>query len=189
MTEFPPCNPCEPDPWAYRYKSVYSIALGQLVADRFPVFGDPRWPMLDWYDDETRSRLEDKFFARYEYREIGLVPPLLWWRELTRVMGEVLPKYRHLYKALATDPDVLATSDEYGKERNVFSSFPATQLDPTREDYARNATDRQFEHVTQGDFTDQYTKFAERYNDVDALVLDELEVCFSCLITVSMDGM
>ena len=51
MTEFPPCNPCEPDPWAYRYKSVYSIALGQLVADRFPVFGDPRWPMLDWYDD------------------------------------------------------------------------------------------------------------------------------------------
>lgn len=185
-TPFPPFSPCEPEPW---WKGAYSIPLGELVEAGFDPFGDPRWAGLDWYDDETRERIQVKITARFKYREIGLTPPGVWRDELTRVMGEILPKYKALYAALASDPDILATSDEYGKDREVFSAFPATQLNPEREDYARNARDTQFEHVSQGDFTDQYTKYASRYNDVDVLVLDDLEVCFSCLITVAVNGL
>lgn len=171
------------------WKSAYSITLGELEEAEFDPYGDPRWKTLDWYDDATRQRLEEKISAHYKYRDIGITPPGVWRDEFTRLMGEILPKYKHLYKALATDPDVLAVSDEYGKERDVFSAFPATQLNPVKEDYARNATDKQYEHITQGDFTDQYTKFASLYNDVDVLVINDLEVCFSCLLTVNMNGM
>lgn len=186
IQNFPEFQPCPSVP---QWKGVYSIPLGELEESGFDIYGDPRWNSLDWYDESTKQRLEEKIKAHYKYREIGLVPPGVWRDEFTRLMGEILPKYKRMYAALATDPNILATNDEYGKDREVFSAFPATQLNPQKEDYARNARDTQYEHITQGDFTDQYNKYASRYNDVDVLVINDLEVCFSCLLTVSINGL
>lgn len=178
-----PFEPCESVP---DYHAVYSIQLCELVNGGFDVFGHPRWDTLDWYNDAVKSRIEDKLLARYWYREIGITPPGEWRHELTRIMGEILPKYKPVYAAIAEGITPLATSDEYGKERNVYSDFPATQLNPEVSDYARNANDRQYERITNGDFIDKMAELQTRYNDVDAAILDELEVCFSCLLTVTM---
>lgn len=170
------------------YHSVYSIHLCELVEAGFDPFGDERWDTLAWYSDEQRSRWEDKFKARYWFRDIGITPPGEWRHELTRLMGEVLPKYKQLYEQLDNGAGPLSTLDEYGKERRVFSDFPATQLNPETEDYARSANDYQYEHMTNGDWIDRTRQVFETYNDVDVLLLDEMEGMFSCLLTVTLPG-
>lgn len=170
------------------YHSVYSIELCELIAAGFDPFGDERWPTLAWHSDEQRSRWEEKFKARFWYRDIGITPPGIWRHELTRVMGEVLPKYKQLYEQIDKGAGPLAESDSIGKERRVYSDFPATQLNPEIEDYARSANDYEYEHIDNGSFIDKAEQIRNRYNDVDVLLLDEVEGCFSCMLTVSMNG-
>lgn len=181
-----PFEPCELRP---DYHAVYSIQLCELVNGGFDPFADARWDTLDWFNDAVKSRIEAKLLARYWYREIGVTPAGEWRHELTRVMGEILPKYKSVYAAIADGLTPLAAADEYGKERNVYSDFPATQLNASVEDYAKSANDRQYERVTNGDLIDKLEAIQTRYNDVDAAILDEMEVCFSCLMSVSMNAM
>ena len=47
------------------YHSNYSIQLCELVDSGFDPFGDSRWKSLDWYDDATRERLEEKIKLHY----------------------------------------------------------------------------------------------------------------------------
>lgn len=171
------------------WHGMYSIQLGELIEGGFDPFGDPDWQGLDWYNDETRTRLEGKVVRRFRYRDIGIVPPGPWRQELTRVAGEVLPKLKPLYQALAEGISPLADTDEYGKERHVYSQFPATQLDANVYDYASTADDRQYEKVVNGDYLDKALQIYNSYVDVDAAFLDSLEVCFSCLITANINGL
>lgn len=181
-----PFEPCELRP---DYHAVYSIQLCELINGGFEVFGDTRWASLDWYDAATRERLEEKLLAHYWYREIGITPAGEWRHEFTRVMGEILPKYKPVYKAIADGLSPLAERDEYGKERNVYSDFPATQLNTAVQDYAKSANDRQYERITNGDLIDKMNQLQTQYNDVDAAIIEEMEVCFSCLMTVSMNAL
>ena len=181
-----PFEPCE---HITDYHAVYSIQICELVNSGFDVFGDPRWPNRDWLNDAVKKRIEDKFISRYWYREIGIMPPGEWRHELTRVMGEILPKYKAAYALASEGITPFAVSDEYGKERNVYSDFPATQINAEVNDYAKNANDRQYERVTNGDFIDKMEALQTRYNDIDAALLDDLEVVFSCLITVAINGL
>lgn len=167
------------------YHAVYSMQLCELVNSGFKPFGDKRWNKLDWYSKEIKSRLEDKILARYWYREIGIFPAGEWRHELTRVMGEILPKYNVLYAAVSNGSDILADSDTYSKERTVYSDFPATQLNESINDYARNAQDKQNETVVQGNYLEKAADINSRYNDIDVMILDQLEVCFSCLASVT----
>lgn len=180
-------NPFEPAPNAPDYHSVYSIQLCELVEGGFDPFGDKRWESLQWYSEEQKSRFEEKFKARFWFRDIGITPPGKWRWELTRVLGEVLPKYTGAYAAIDGGLTPLATQDVYEKERNVYSDFPATQLNASVNDYARNANDREHETVTNGDFIAKMDAIRSRYNDVDAMLLDELEVCFACMMSVSLN--
>ena len=42
-------------------------------------------------------------------------------------------------------------------------------------DYASSGTDRESDTVREGDITEQAARFAESWNDVDVMILDELE--------------
>lgn len=184
MHEIPTFNepPNVPD-----YHAAYSIELCELCNSGFDPFGDSRWATLDWYSDAQKSRLEEKIKARFWFREIGIVPPGRWRWEFTRVMGEVLPKYKAAYAALDNGTTPLTASDTYEKERTVYSDFPATQLNASVNDYARNANDREHETMTDGDFIAKVEQLRSRYNDIDVCILDELEVTFSCLMTVCLN--
>ena len=120
-------------------------------------------------------------------RDIGVIPPGLWKREFLRKMNEIMPKYKPLYKALDDGANILQTGDQYGKSRDIFSEFPATMLGDNQ-DYASNGRDREYENVAQGDWVDKAMQIAERYTDIDVMILKEIEPLFSCLLTVSMNG-
>ena len=169
------------------FHSVFSIQLVELVENGVVDFDSDFWD-FDSYDDAQRSRLWAKFYARYKYRELGVLPPMRWHDEVIRKLNEVMPKYKYLYKALDDGVDPFMTENRYGKSRNVFSDFPQTALGGSNQDYASNGTDREYEDITNGDFIEKADALANRYKDVDALILDELETCFSCFVTVSMNG-
>lgn len=171
------------------YHASYSIQLCELVNEGFKPFGDKRWKKLDWYSAEVKTRIEEKILARYWYREIGIFPAGEWRHELTRKMGEILPKYKALYAALDNGSSLLQDSDVYTKERTVYSDFPATQLNENINDYARSANDKQNETITDGSFLAKAEQIKSGYNDIDVMILDELEVCFSCLLSVTFPGM
>lgn len=177
-------------PGTYRpeWHSVTAITLGQLVESGFYDPEDPSWKW-DAYSDEQYSRLCSKFVARYYLREIGITPPGQWKREYIRILNEVMPKYKALYKAIEDGANVLSASDRYGKSRNIYSDFPATMLGGSNQDYASNGTDREYEDVEVGPFMETAEALAERYNDVDVLVLRELAQLFSSLMTVNANAL
>jgi len=187
---------CGPD-----YHGSYSIQLIELVNDGFDPFGDDAWNSLDWYltvqeeadavkpaDGAQKKRFEEKFLRRFRFRDIGITPPGPWRMELTRVAGEVLPKYKKLYRAVETNVDPMSDGSDYGKERRVYSDFPATALNNETEDYAANSNDYQFEHIQLGDFVDSLEGLYKRYNDVDVWLLKEFESLFSCMFNVNANG-
>ena len=161
----------------------FSVQLGELVDEGFQPFGDDLWKTADWYSDEQRERVETKFLKRYRYREIGIMPPLVWRDMLTSKVLDIMPKYKAAYAKLANGQDILAASDEYGKSRAVFSDFPATQIAPDNQDYASNATDNQYERIVDGDWFGKARQLYD-YDDIDAMVLNELAVMFMCLASV-----
>lgn len=161
----------------------FSVQLGELVDEGFQPFGDSLWETADWYSDEQRERVETKFLKRYRYREIGIMPPLVWREMLTSKVLDIMPKYKAAYAKLADGQDIFAASDEYGKSRAVFSDFPATQIAPDNQDYASNATDNQYEKIVDGDWFDKARQLYD-YDDIDAMILNELAVMFSCLASV-----
>lgn len=178
-----PFEPCEPLP---DWHAVGTIQLGELIECGIVDFSDPSWHW-DYYSEEQYERVCEKITNRYFMREIGVIPPGLWKREFLRKMNEVMPKYKPLYKALEDGTSILQTGDQYGKSRDIFSEFPATMLGDNQ-DYASNGRDREYENITQGDWVDKATQIAERYNDIDVMILNDIEPLFSCLLTVNMNG-
>lgn len=174
----------EPD-----YHATYSIQLIELINAGFNPFGHAAWNHIDWFSDEQRERWQEKFLLRYNYREIGLTPAGYWRAKLTSLVFEQMPKYKPLYKALADGADIMAIGDEYGKEREVYSAFPATQLNTETQDYAKSANDRQHETVQTGNFIEQASKLASSYNDVDVMLLNDCEEVFSCLMSATLPAM
>lgn len=169
------------------FHSVYTIQLCELVENGAVDFSSDFWD-FDAYDAAQRERLYDKLYARYKYREIGVLPPQRWHDEVIRKLNEIMPKYKYMYKTLDDGADPFVSENKYGKSRTVFSDFPQTQLGGVNQDYASNGTDREYEDITIGDFIATADQLANKYKDVDALILDELEPCFSCLLSVSMNG-
>lgn len=169
------------------YYAAVTISLGELIDLGFVDWSDDSWHW-DAYNDEQYDRICNKIEGRYWDREIGIIPPGAWQRRFVSKMNEIMPKYKLMYEALEDEPDILSDGTGYGKSRSIYSDFPATRLGGDNQDYASNGTDRQYEDVHQGQFTEMWTDFARNYNDVDVLILDELEVLFSSLFTSSIGG-
>lgn len=168
------------------FHATFSIQLCELAYYGFFDLSREDWD-FDKYDQEQHERLCKKIAARYWFREIALTPPGIWKHEFIRKMNEIMPKYIPLYRALDQDPTLFATNSEYYKARNIYSEFPQTQLNGTNGDYASTGNDTEYERLHQMNTLDLNERLQE-YEDVDAQILDAIEVLFSPLITVSING-
>lgn len=106
-----------------------------------------------------------------------------------RLIQEIMPVLRPLYALVSKTPDImLSDSDIWHKMRTVYSDFPATQL-AENQDYATNATDNQYETIANGDFMNKVNRIRNgEYVDIDVLLLDHLETCFSPLWTININN-
>lgn len=168
------------------WHDVMTITLQELLADPYMAeVIEGRWETFDAFDEEQRARLWQKFRARFDWREIGILPIKRWLDRLIGVLNEVMPKYKHLYQVLADGASVLTDRDEYHKSRDVYSTFPQTALGGSNQDYASSGTDREYETVRDYGLLDVSDRMRD-YNDVDVLVLNELEPLFTCLMSTTM---
>lgn len=167
-----------------RYYAQYSITLIELVDAELV---DPQSWEFDW-PEARRERVLTKFVMRYGYREIGILPPSRWEVETKRKMIETMAKYDPVYQALESGQSIVDTEGFIERHTEVYSDFPQSMLDGRNSDYAHDGRSYQTERVGKGSLISQLAEMIETdYKDVDTKFLDELESCFSCLLSVSMN--
>lgn len=183
----PPYEPCEiPDD----FHAVTTITLGELLTAGGIDWTQPEWSWRDdAYNEAQYTRCCRKIENRYYDRELGVMPPGRWRRHFMRLISEFMPILKPLYELADGNPGIFLTdADTWHKTRTVFSDFPATQL-TENQDYASNATDTQYETVTNGDFISKINAIRRGdYVDIDVLLLEHLEECFSPLWTVNINN-
>lgn len=168
------------------YHAVASIKLCELADAGFFDLTRKDWDFNPKYSEEQHAILCEKITQHYWFREISLIPPGIWKREFLRKMNEIMPKYIPWYKVL-DDEIQFGTESEYYKSRNIFSDFPQTSLAGDNQDYASTGNDVEYEKIKQVDPLELADKI-ERYQDVDAAIINEIETLFSCLLTVNVNG-
>ncbi len=169
------------------FHAVNTIQLCELIDAGFFDLSREDWDFNPKYSEEQHKLLCSKITEHFYYREISLTPPGIWKREFLRTLNEIMPKYMFLYKLLDEYPDLIGAESEFYKARNIFSDFPQTQLSGVNSDYASNGNDTEYEKLRQLSILDIVEKL-KRYKDVDALIIDELEPLFSCLLTIDVNG-
>lgn len=168
------------------YWSALSITVGELMDAGMVT--EAWFVTFDAYDAEQASRLWTKFVGRYQFREIGIIPPKRWMLRVIAKLNEVMPKYKPMYEAIADGITTLTDYDEWHKSRDVFSTFPQTALGGANEDYASSGNDREYETVRDYGLLDAGERIGA-YNDVDVMVLDDLDVLFASVRTTSVAWM
>ena len=173
-----------------RWDAVYTVTLGELIEKG--VF-DWSLSILDWseaaYSPEQYERVCAYFIERFRFREIGIEPFYEWATMLHRkLVFELMPKYRNLYRYLDEEFDPAQISDKYHKRRAIGSDYPETMLSGNS-DYASSGQDEESEDVERGDLQDAYNKYIADYQAIDTQLLNELESMFIGLYTASIDGM
>ena len=173
-----------------RWDAVYTVTLGELIEKG--VF-DWSLSILDWseaaYSTEQYKRVCTYFIERFRFREIGIEPFYEWATMLHRkLVYELMPKYRNLYKYLDAEFDPAQISDRYRKRRAIGSDYPETMLSGNS-DYASSGQDEESEEIERGSLQDAYNAYVASYQTIDEHLLDELESMFIGLYTASIDGM
>lgn len=182
---FEPYDYAPLDPYP-RFNSITSVTLGELVNDGYVDWDDGTWDFPK-YSDEQDARLKQKIVEHYKYRDVALIPVMVWKDEFLRTMREIMPKYIYLYSVLDDSPNLVGASSEYYKSRNVYSDFPQTQLSGSNADYASTGNDMEFERIRQDSIMD----IAERlknYDDVDLMIIKEIEPLFSCILSMNLNA-
>ena len=173
------------------FHGVMTYTFGELL----DVPGGVDWNNVAWswrdvaYDDTQYVRCCKKIENRFYDRELGVMPVSRWKRHFLRLINEIMPILKPLYAAVDGNSGVmLSDMDTWHKMRTVFSDFPATQLAETQ-DYASNATDNQYETITNGDFMGKASRVRSGdYVDIDVILLEHLETCFSPLWTININN-
>jgi hypothetical protein len=173
------------------FHGVMTYTFGELL----DVPGGVNWNSAAWswrdvaYDDMQYTRCCKKIENRFYDRELGVMPVSRWKRHFLRLINEIMPTLKPLYAAVNGNSGVmLSDMDTWHKMRTVFSDFPATQL-AENQDYASNATDNQYETITNGDFMDKVSRVRNGdYVDIDVILLEHLETCFSPLWTININN-
>ena len=169
-----------------KYWSALNITVGELM-DAEVVTKD--WFMtFDYYDEAQGERLWTKFIGRYQFQEIGIIPPGKWKLRLIAKLNEIMPKYKFLYKALEDGATPMTDYDEWHKQRDIFSSFPQTALGGSNQDYASSGQDKEYETIRDYGLLDVSERIAD-YNDVDVMILDELATLFMVIRSTSLAWM
>ena len=172
------------------FHAIATITLGELLTGGGVDWTQPEWSWRDdAYNDAQYARCCRKIENRYYDRELGVMPPSRWRRHHMRLISEFMPVLKPLYELADGNPGIfLADADTWHKMRTVFSDFPATQLQPSQ-DYASNATDTQYETIVNGNYIDKIKAIRQGdYVDIDVLLLEHLEECFSPLWTVNINN-
>lgn len=171
-----------------QFNAVYTIQLAELIYE-----GVFKWdrPELDWsiaaYDAEQYARVCAYFIERFKYREISIEPFKVWANFLRRkLVYELMPKYKPLYKRIAEGVNPLAGSNEYYKNRTIESQYPETLLSENA-DYITDGKDEEYQRIKETDFVEANAKYAEQYKGVDEMLLDELESLFISMYTANMN--
>lgn len=173
-----------------KWDAVYTVTLGELIDKG--VF-DWSLEVLDWsaaaYSSDQYKRVCDYFIERFMFREIGIEPFFEWATMLHRkLVYELMPKYRNLYKYLDEEFDPAQVSDRYHKRRTIGSDYPETLLSANA-DYISNGQDEESEDVERGNLQEAYNNYVTQYQAIDTNLLDELESMFIGIYTASIDGM
>lgn len=172
------------------YHAVTTITLGELLVPGGIDWTSPQWSWRDdAYDGTQYFRCCAKIENRYYDRELGVMPPGRWRRHLLRLIAEIMPVLKPLYEIAAGNPGIfMSDTDTWHKTRTVFSDFPATQL-VTGQDYASNGTDMEYETVTNGNYMDKVKAIRQGdYVDIDVILLEHINACFSPLWTVAINN-
>lgn len=167
------------------WHGVINLPLGELIENGVIDFSSKSFD-FDSYNDEQRNRFWKKFEGRYYFREIGIVPYGRWRRRLIAKLNELMDKYKWAYKAIDEGINPWSTFDEYVKSRNIDSDFPQTLLNG-ESDYASYGRDYESERIQFGDFIEKLNSIKD-VSGIDEMILDELEILFSSLLTVSMNA-
>lgn len=190
MTPYDTIPAYEPDEPRDDFHAVTTITLGELLTEGGVDWTQPQWSWRDdAYNDGQYARCCRKIENRYYDRELGVMPPSRWRRHFMRLINEFMPVLKPLYELADGNSGMfLSDADTWHKMRSVFSDFPATQLQ-SGQDYASNATDTQYETVVNGNFMDKIKAIRQGdYVDIDVLLLEHLEECFSPLWTVNINN-
>lgn len=159
------------------YYDAITITVAELVNDGIL---DYEWFDFDAFDDAQRERLWNKFKARFEWREIGIIPVGRWMKRVIAKLNEVMPKYKPLYQALEDGITPMTAWDEWHKSRDIYSSFPQTALGGSDVDYASSGNDREYETVRDYGMLDVGERIGD-YDDVDVMILNDLEHLFMAI--------
>lgn len=173
-----------------KWDAVYTITLGELIDKG--VF-DWSLDVLDWsaaaYSSDQYKRVCAYFIERFRFREISIEPFFEWATMLHRkLVYELMPKYRNLYRYLDEEFDPAQISNKYHKRRTIGSDYPETMLSGNS-DYVSNGQDEESEDVERGNLQEAYNNYVTQYQAIDTHLLDELESMFIGLYTASIDGM
>lgn len=90
-------------------------------------------PNLEFYNEETKTRLLPKILLHYYQREIGFETVGLWKLKLNQKMREILPYYNQLYASEALVYDPLKNVDNRHTHTGVYE-------ENTKVDNIRNTT-------------------------------------------------
>lgn len=172
-----------------QFNAVYTIQLGELV--EAGVF-DWDMPLLDWkdtaYDEEQYSRVCEYFIERFYYREISIEPFEEWARTLRRKIAfEIMPKFKPLYDRVKDGINPLQQSNEYYKNRTIESAYPETLLSENA-DYITDGRDEEYQKIHENEFADSVRNYADVYEGIDQLMLDEVESMFVSLYTTNVNA-
>ena len=173
------------DPEDDEFHSVVTISLGELLHDGVIVWDEPEM-LWDAYNTEQFWRVTKAVEERYWDREIGVLPIASWKRRYVGRMNELMRKLRLAYEKL-DGANLMQTSDDFSKNRSVGSAFPATQLKPTTQDYASDASDYEGETIVEGNYVQQ-ARLLDEYDDLDKQLVDYIDVLFSSLFTVNSNA-
>ena len=173
------------DPEDDEFHSVITISLGELLREGVITWEMPemRWR---YFDTEQLSRVTQAIEDRYWDRELGILPVRAWMR---RFVGRMNEKMDILYPAYqkVKDANLMQLSDDFFKGRSVGSAFPATQLKPTTQDYASDASDSETERIIEGNYFQQ-TQLLKDYIGLDQQLVDYIDPIFSSLFTVNSNA-
>lgn len=167
------------------WHATITIQFGELIESGFDWGKDTYYPA---FTGANRTRLNQKIEDRFYWREICAVPPGKFKHFLMRKLNEIMPKYKLLYDEIDSGNMKVFRQETYNeKSRNVYSEYPQSQLQGSA-DYATNANDQARGTTRDGAPIDMTVDFQQRYNDVDVMVLDELDICFLSLMTLNVNA-
>jgi hypothetical protein len=166
-----------------------SVSLGELIDE-----GVLEWTgNLDWskcaYDYDQFRRVNTLIEMKYWGRDLGVLPIKRWIQLFMYRIRVEMDKLRPLYAAHVDELNLMQTSRDYNKSRNVISDFPATVIAPSTSDYASSASDSEGENYSEGDPIDQLVKYRDRWQSLDEMLVDSISDLFSGLYSVNINGL